>query len=95
MDITYLPMAVASCISPWCWIGPPGASWRGGCPTRLSADFCVEALDEAIARYGMPEIMNTDQGSQFTGSEFIDVLERHQMQSAWMARAAGATTSGL
>ncbi|WP_339635809.1 integrase core domain-containing protein, partial [uncultured Sneathiella sp.] len=38
------------------------------------ARFCVEALQEAIARYGPPEIMNTDQGSQFTGSAWITTL---------------------
>jgi putative transposase len=43
----------------------------------LTADFCVEALDEAITRYGVPEIVNTDQGSQFTGSEFIGKLQAH------------------
>ncbi len=40
----------------------------------LTADFCVEALDEAITRHGVPEIMNTGQGSQFTGTEFIAKL---------------------
>ena len=39
------------------------------------ADFCVEALEEAIARYGVPEIVNTDQGSQFTSLEFIEKLK--------------------
>ena len=40
----------------------------------MHADFCVAALDEAIAKYGPPEIMNTDQGSQFTGSAWITTL---------------------
>ena len=40
----------------------------------LDASFCVEALNEAIARYGTPEIMNTDQGSQFTGADWITTL---------------------
>ena len=40
----------------------------------LDASFCVEALNEAIAKYGKPEIMNTDQGSQFTGSAWITTL---------------------
>ena len=42
----------------------------------LGADFCIEALEEALARYGKPEIFNTDQGCQFTGTEFTGVLER-------------------
>ena len=40
----------------------------------MSSDFCVEALEEAITRYGRPEIFNTDQGSQFTSAEFTGVL---------------------
>jgi transposase-like protein len=41
----------------------------------LTADFCVEALEEAISRFGVPEIFNTDQGSQFTSDEWIKVLD--------------------
>ena len=41
----------------------------------MSTDFCVEALEEAIAKYGRPEIFNTDQGSQFTSAEFTGVLK--------------------
>jgi putative transposase len=40
----------------------------------MEADFCVEALEEALARYGRPEIFNTDQGSQFTSAPFTAVL---------------------
>lgn len=45
----------------------------------LAADAAVEALREAIARNGVPEIMNTDQGSQFTAKDFIDVLREHRI----------------
>lgn len=45
----------------------------------LAADAAVDALKEAIARYGVPEIMNTDQGSQFTATDFIDVLREHNI----------------
>jgi putative transposase len=41
----------------------------------MTPDFCVEALQEAIARFGAPEIMNTDQGSQFTSAAWTDVLK--------------------
>ena len=41
----------------------------------MEADFCVEALKEAIAKYGKPEIMNSDQGSQFTGFEWTQALK--------------------
>jgi putative transposase len=79
MDITYLPMArgfvyLAVVLD---WATRRILAWR--LSNTLTADFCVEALEEAITRYGTPEIMNTDQGSQFTGSEFIGLLERHQI----------------
>lgn len=48
-------------------------SWR--LSNTLTTDFCIEAVEEAIERYGVPEIFNTDQGSQFTSSEFIDLLK--------------------
>jgi putative transposase len=41
----------------------------------LTADFCVEALEEAISKFGVPEIFNTDQGSQFTSEEWVKVLK--------------------
>jgi putative transposase len=47
--------------------------------TMLHTEFCVSALQEAIAQYGVPEIMNTDQGSQFTSLEFISVLKAHDI----------------
>ena len=52
-------------------------AWR--LSNSLSADFCVEALREALVRYGAPEIFNTDQGSQFTDDDFIDVLREHDI----------------
>jgi putative transposase len=45
-----------------------------GLSITLSADFCIEALEEALARHGRPDIFNTDQGSQFTSIGFIEVL---------------------
>ncbi len=58
----------------------------------MAADAAVRRSEEAIARYGCREIMNTDQGSQFTATDFIDVLASTTSASAWTARAAGATT---
>ena len=43
----------------------------------MEADFCVEALEEALAKHGKPEIFNTDQGSQFTSVDFTGVLLKH------------------
>jgi putative transposase len=47
-------------------------AWR--LSNTMHAGFCVEALEEALARHGPPEIMNTDQGSQFTGADWITML---------------------
>jgi transposase InsO family protein len=54
----------------------------------LTADFCVEALEEAIARYREPEIFNTDQGSQFTAADFAGVLKRHEIRISMDGRGA-------
>lgn len=53
-------------------------SWRLG--NSMKADFCVEALEEAIEKCGCPAIFNTDQGSQFTSDEFIGVLKKHHIR---------------
>ena len=71
MDITYMPMArgfvyLAVVMD---WASRRVLAWRVS--NTMTADFCVEALEEAIPRYGTPEIINTDQGSQFTSAEFI------------------------
>jgi putative transposase len=47
---------------------------------RRRSDYCVAVLEEALAHYGCPEIVNTDQGSQFTSVEFLNVLRQRQMQ---------------
>jgi len=80
MDITYVPMArgfvyLAAVMD---WASRRVLSWRVS--ISMSTDFCIEALQEAIARYGTPEIFNTDQGSQFTSLEFTDVLKAHDIK---------------
>jgi putative transposase len=55
------------------WASRRILSWRVS--NTLTADCCVEALEEALPRHGKPAIMNTDRGSQFTSSEFIATLE--------------------
>ena len=57
------------------WYSRKVLSWRVS--NTLDASFCVEALDEAIETHGVPEIFNTDQGSQFTSEDFTGVLKRH------------------
>ena len=54
------------------WATRKVLSWR--LSNSMDADFCLEALKEAIVKYGKPEIFNTDQGSQFTSGAWIDVL---------------------
>ena len=77
MDITYIPMKrgfvyLAAVID---WATRRVLSWR--LSITMTVDFCIEAVEEAIARYGTPEIFNTDQGSQFTSSDFIGLLTDH------------------
>ena len=54
------------------WASRRVLAWR--LSNTLDASFCTEALDEAIRKYGAPDIFNTDQGSQFTSDAFIDIL---------------------
>ena len=93
MDITYIPMArgfvyLAAVVD---WFSRRVLSHRVS--ITMEAEFCVEALEEALARHGRPEIFNTDQGSQFTSVDFTDVLTSKGSPSAWTAGARGATTS--
>jgi putative transposase len=79
-DITYIPMArgFVYLVVVMDWASRKVLSWRLS-PT-LTSDFCVGALEEALAHYGCPEIFNTDQGSQFSSAEFLSVLRRRQIQ---------------
>jgi putative transposase len=75
MDITYIPMRrgflfLAAVMD---WASRRILAWRVS--ISLTTDFCLEALEEALMKYGKPEIFNTDQGSQFTSSGFTDVLK--------------------
>lgn len=80
MDTTYIPMArgFVYLTAVLDWATRRVLAWR--LSNSLAADACVEALEEAIHRYGAPEIMNTDQGSQFTSAEFISVLTDRQIR---------------
>jgi len=74
MDITYIPMAhgfvyLAAVVD---WFSRRILSHRVS--ITMEADFCIEALEEALARHGRPQIFNTDQGSQFTSTAFTDIL---------------------
>jgi putative transposase len=73
-DITYLPMrrGFLYLVAIMDWASRRVLAWR--LSNSMDADFCIEALEEAMARHGHPEIFNTDQGSQFTTPRFTDVL---------------------
>ena len=77
MDITYIPMArgfvyLAVVLD---WFSRRVLSW--GVSISMEAAFCVDVLEQALARHGKPEIFNTDQGSQFTGAAFTGVLAQN------------------
>ncbi|MFZ2267323.1 MAG: IS3 family transposase [Azonexus sp.] len=79
-DITYIPMRrgfvyLCAIID---WYSRRVLAWR--LSNTLTTDFCVEAVEEAITRYGRPEIFNTDQGSQFTSAEFTGLLKANSIQ---------------
>jgi putative transposase len=74
MDITYIPMArgfvyLAAVVD---WFSRRVLAWR--LSITMEVDFCLDAVEEALARYGRPEIFNTDQGSQFTSVAFTGLL---------------------
>ncbi|HHE4769888.1 TPA: IS3-like element ISKpn11 family transposase [Klebsiella pneumoniae] len=79
MDITYVPMArgfvyLCAVVD---WFSRRVLSWR--LSITMEADFCIEAVEDALARYGKPEIFNTDQGSQFTSIDFTAVLKKAEI----------------
>jgi len=79
-DITYIPMhrGFAYLIAIMDWHSRKVLSWRVS--NIMDTDFCIEALNAAINRYGTPEIFNTDQGSQFTSEAFTDVLKKRDIK---------------
>jgi putative transposase len=81
-DITYIPMHkgfvyLAAVLD---WATRRVLSWR--LSNTLTTDFCLEAVEDALAHYGTPTIFNTDQGSQFSSTEFVDLLRHHGMQQS-------------
>jgi putative transposase len=74
-DITYIPMrhGFLYLVAIMDWFSRKVLAWR--LSNTMDADFCIEALEEALVRYGKPEIFNTDQGSQFTSVPFTQVLK--------------------
>ena len=88
MDITYIPMArgfiyLAAVMD---WFTRRILAWRVS--ITLEADFCIEAIREALARHGTPDLFNTDQGSQFTSTEFIKVLADREIKISMDGKGA-------
>jgi putative transposase len=87
-DITYIPMArgfVYLC-AVMDWYARRILAWR--LSNSMEAEFCVDVLEEAISAYGKPVIFNTDQGSQFTGTAFTDVLIKSEIKISMDGKGA-------
>ena len=90
-DITYIPMArgfvyLAAVID---WFTRRVLAWR--LSITMEADFCIEAVEEALAKNGKPDIFNTDQGSQFTSLPFTGLLLKQGIAISMDGRVPGAT----
>lgn len=79
-DVTYIPMAegFAYLVAIMDWYSRRILAWR--LSNTMDPAFCVDALKEALASFAAPEVFNTDQGSQFTASDFTDVLREHDVK---------------
>jgi putative transposase len=92
MDITYIPMArgfvyLAAVID---WSTRRVLAWR--LSTTMEVDFCIEAVEEALATYGRPEIFNPDQGSQFTSAAFTGLLLENKIAISMDGRGSWRDT---
>jgi putative transposase len=88
MDITYIPMArgfvyLAAVVD---WFSRKVLAWK--LSITLETEFCLEAVKEALARYGKPEIFNTDQGSQFTSIAFTGLLLKNEIKISMDGKGA-------
>ncbi len=87
-DVTYIPMAKGFVYLTVImdWASRKILTWR--LSNSLDASFCVDALEEALSRYGTPEIFNSDQGSQYTSEAFTDVLKAHKVRISMDGKGA-------
>jgi putative transposase len=88
MDITYIPMARGFVYLTVVldWFSRRVLAWR--LSITLETEFCLEAVEEALARHGKPEIFNTDQGSQFTSADFTGLLLKNDVAISMDGRGA-------
>lgn len=89
-DITYIRLAqgFGSLVAILDWYSRKVLTWR--LSNTLDTGFCVDCLDEALRRFGVPEIFNTDQGAQFTSHDFITVLKAHPLRISMDGRGRAA-----
>lgn len=87
-DLTYIPMARGFCylIAVIDWFTRKVLSWK--LSITMDAASCIEVLEDALSRYGKPEIFNSDQGSQFTSHDFTKVLLDHKIQISMDGKGA-------
>ena len=92
-DITYIPMArgFVYLVAVVDWFSRRVLAWRVS--ITLEVEFCLEAVNEALARYGKPDIFNTDQAANSPAARSPNCYWTTRSRSAWMAGAPGATTS--
>jgi putative transposase len=88
-DITYIPMArgFVYLFVVLDWASRRVLAWR--LSNTLTTDFCLDAVQDALAHYGPPEIFNTDQGCQFTSQEFTELLTHHGIQISMDGKGCG------
>jgi len=91
LDTTYIPMAKGLCTLSPLLIGTSRKVLVAKITITLEACHAVDVLQEAFNRHGSPEIVNTDQGSQFTAAEFVKAVEDRGAGSAWMVADPGGT----
>ena len=70
------------------WYSRKVLTWR--LSNTLDTGFCVDCFQEAVRRFGVPEIFNTDQGAQFTSHAFLDALKAHPLQISMDGRGRAA-----
>jgi putative transposase len=88
MDLTYLPMrhGFLYLVAVLDWATRRVLAWR--LSNTLTTDCCLEALQAAIRAHGCPGILNTDQGSQFTSTAFVDLVQQHGIQLSMDGKGA-------
>jgi putative transposase len=94
-DLTYIPMrrGFLYLVAIMDWATRKVLSWRVS--NTMDVEFCLEALEDALARFGRPELFNSDQGRQFTSRRFTGMLQDAGVRISWMGGVAGWTMCSL